>query len=186
MKSIIFLAHPASDSFSKAIAKSYKNKKENEWNKVEIINLYDKKYSQSFLAFENIREMPEDKVKEKLQKKMSKADEYVFVFPVWWGWVPAILKNFFDTNLSSWFAFQYEKWGKVKKLLIWKKAKIFCTCDAPWFVYKIPFIVWISIKTYLSKAILWFCWISVTWFNLYSKLNKMSNKERISILENIK
>jgi len=53
--------------------------------------------------------MPEDKVKDKLQKKMSKADEYIFIFPVWWGGMPAILKNFFDTNLSSGFAFEYEK-----------------------------------------------------------------------------
>jgi len=185
MKTLIFIAHPAKKSFSKSIAEAYKNNSENKGNKAEIINLYDKKHSQSFLSFDNIREMPEDKVKDKLQKKMGKADEYVFVFPIWWGWVPAILKNFFDTNLSSWFAFEYEKWWKVKKLLAWKTAKIFCTCDAPGFIYKIPFIVWISIKTYLSRAVLWFCWINVTWFKLYSWLRKMKNKDRENILENI-
>jgi len=185
MKSLIFLAHPAKESFNKEIAKVYKEAAEKRWDKAEIINLYDKKYSQNFLKFDKIYEIPEDEVKNKLQNKMSKADEYIFIFPIWWGWVPAILKNFFDTNLSSWFAFEFEKWWKVKKLLNWKTAKIFCTCDAPWFIYKIPFILWISIKAYLSKAILWFCWIKVNWFNLYSQLRKMTNEERKKILKNI-
>lgn len=186
MKTLIILAHPSSKSFNKSIAERYKKNVETNWNEAELINLYDEEYKQDFLSFENITEIKEDKVRNLFHKKMTEADEYVFIFPVWWGTIPAILKNFFDNNLSSWFAFKYGKWGKVTKLLEWKTAKIYCTCDAPAFIYKIPFIVWISIKNYLSRAILGFCGIKVVDFNLYSGLRKMTENERKGILDNIK
>jgi putative NADPH-quinone reductase len=46
--------------------------------------LYDEKYSQKFLKFEEISNMPEDSVKNLFHEKMTKADEYIFVFPIWW------------------------------------------------------------------------------------------------------
>ena len=44
-----------------------------------------------------------------IQEKITTADELVFVFPIWWVNMPAILKNFFDTILTGGFAFQYVK-----------------------------------------------------------------------------
>jgi NAD(P)H dehydrogenase (quinone) len=128
--------------------------------------------------------MPKDSVKDLIQKKMSEVDEYVFVFPVWWGWVPAILKNFFDTNLSSWFAFKFWKNG-VQKLLNDKTAKVFCTCDAPGFIYKFPFFIWVNLKKFLSRAILGFCWIKLKSFNIYSSLRSKTEEQKKKILENI-
>jgi putative NADPH-quinone reductase len=81
MKTLIITAAPHKTSFTHNIAKSYLEKNKDS----EIIDLYDEKYSQKFLKFENMREMPKDSVKDLIQKKMSEVDEYVFVFPVWWG-----------------------------------------------------------------------------------------------------
>jgi putative NADPH-quinone reductase len=47
-----------------------------------------------------------DKIKT-VHEKITGCDEMAFFFPVWWGGVPAILKNFFDSNLTSGFAFKY-------------------------------------------------------------------------------
>jgi NAD(P)H dehydrogenase (quinone) len=82
------------------------------------------------LHFEDKHNFDDDKNRKHFQEKITQADELVFIFPVWWGGVPGILKNFFDTNLESGFAFKYGKNG-LEKLLVGKTVKVFCTCDAP-------------------------------------------------------
>ncbi len=71
-----------------------------------------------------------------MQKLLAEHDEYVFIFPVWWGNMPAILKNFFDCNFMAGFAFNFVS-GKMmpEKLLSDKTAKIYCHCDAPTLLY---------------------------------------------------
>ncbi|VVE25432.1 NAD(P)H-dependent oxidoreductase [Pandoraea terrigena] len=39
------------------------------------------------------------------QERVGKADLFVFVFPLWWGGVPAILKGWFDRVLAYGFAY---------------------------------------------------------------------------------
>ena len=184
MKSLIILAHPSSKSFSKAMANAYKKEMLEKWNEAEIINLYHKRYRQEYLCFENIRDVEADKVQKLIQKKLWEADEYVFIFPLWWWWVPAILKNFFDNNFCAWFAFKYQKWWKVCQLLKWKKAKIYCTCDAPRFVYEVP-ILWVQLRRYLWSAVLGFCGIKLVDFHLFGRMRKKTDEERKQILESI-
>ena len=40
------------------------------------------------------------------QDRVSSADLFVFVFPIWWGGVPAILKGWFDRVLAYGFAYE--------------------------------------------------------------------------------
>jgi NAD(P)H dehydrogenase (quinone) len=40
------------------------------------------------------------------QERVGEADLFVFVFPIWWGGVPAILKGWFDRVLAYGFAYQ--------------------------------------------------------------------------------
>jgi len=44
-----------------------------------------------------------------IQKKIKNSQEIILIFPIWWGGMPAIMKNFFDTNLTSGFSFKYVK-----------------------------------------------------------------------------
>jgi len=36
-----------------------------------------------------------------MQEQITWADELVFVYPIWWYDAPAILKNWFDVNMSA-------------------------------------------------------------------------------------
>ena len=184
MKTLIIKSAPHHKSFTHKISDICEKKAKEKWNSVETINLYDEKYSQKFLKFENIKDMPKDIIKELIQKKIIEADEYIFIFPVWWWWVPAIMKNFFDTNLSSWFAFKYWK-NWMEKLLTNKTAKVFCTCDAPWFIYKIPFISWIMMNLYFKVWILGYCGIKLEKFKLFWKMREKNEEERRKILKSI-
>jgi NAD(P)H dehydrogenase (quinone) len=43
-------------------------------------------------------DFPQDKKTLGMHEKISNADEIVLVAPIWWGQIPAIMKNFIDTN----------------------------------------------------------------------------------------
>ena len=186
MKQLIITAHPSSEWFTHKIAQRFKKVAEKCWNEVELIDLYDKKYKQEFCHFEKMGDLNRsDPVRDLFHEKLSWADEYIFVFPVWWSFMPAIMKNFFDVNFSSGFAFRYDKTWKAHKLLTWKKAKVFSTCDGPWFFYKV-FLFPVVLKPYFSMNLLGFCGIKVTDFVLFDKMrDKKQDDTRTDMLQKI-
>jgi len=108
MKNIlIIVANPKKESLSFAIANQYKKVSQERNDVVETIDLYRDENQQAFFTYENANELATTKEMKYYQEKISLADEIVFVFPYWWGSMPAILKNFFDWNLSKSFAFEY-------------------------------------------------------------------------------
>jgi len=181
MKTLIFTAQPSSTGFVHTIASQYAGTKNNTETTAEIVNLYDEQYQLPFLDFENMRdiEMPENA--KKLQKKITEAEELVFIFPLWWGSMPAILKNFFDTVFSAGFAFTYEN-GRPKGFLTDKKAKVIVTFDAPsWFYWFASF----PIKKLLQNNIFGFCGIKTTDFLTFGSIGKKSEAEKNDIIKEI-
>lgn len=181
MKTLIITAQPSSTGFTHTLAAQYAGTKNNTEITAEIINLYSEEYTLPFLRFEDKRdiEMPENA--QKLQKKIEEAEELVFIFPLWWGSMPAILKNFFDTVFASGFAFQYEN-GRPKGLLTEKTAKIIITHDAPSWMY---WILSFPIKKLITKNILSFCGIKTSDFLTFGSISKASDDERNDIIKKI-
>jgi len=65
------------------------------------LDLYQTELKIDFLRFEQQSDLKQpNSIQEALQAKITAADELVFIFPVWWVNMPAILKNFFDTVLT--------------------------------------------------------------------------------------
>lgn len=66
------------------------------------------------------------------QRLIHWAEHLVFVYPVWWGGLPALLKGFFDRVLLPGFAFKYrgqsQRWDK---LLSGRNADLLVTLDTP-------------------------------------------------------
>lgn len=112
MKKFIITAHPSSQGFTHKIAERLTKLSAERGDEVEILDLYKTELKQDFLSFEDMKEMGQDDITKQIQAKISWADELVFVFPIWWGDAPAILKNFIDCNFGAGFAFKYEN-GKV-------------------------------------------------------------------------
>lgn len=185
MKKLIIIAQPSSKWFTHQILKTYRTTSEFYWDKVQVIDLYKKRNYQPYLEFEDMRVLWEDPNREKFQKKIKWADELVFIFPIWWGNMPAILKNFIDTNFSAWFAYKFQKWSPIpKKLLSWKTAKIYATCDWNSIIYN-NMLCPMYIEWYLKNYILWVFWIKVNDFELISKMRKKSDKQKEEILKKI-
>lgn len=179
---LIITAHPASYGFTHKIAERYKAIAEKMGDEVEILDLYDRKYRQEFLEFENIKEVESDETVLLIQGKITWADEIVLVFPIWWSHIPAIMKNFLDRNLTSGFAFEYRKDG-FHKLLEGKESRIFATADGPWFVYKVMDFFY----TFMwRKVIFGYCGVKVKSVDIYHEMfKKRTDEKREKILKSI-
>src|SRR6185295_4946423 len=86
------------------------------------------------------------------------ADHLVFVFPTWWGTMPALMKGFLDRVLMPGFAFQeHDEGSGWDKLLTGRSAHLLTTMDTPTWVYR-----WIYKApglNSLARATLGFCGI---------------------------
>lgn len=137
MNNLIIYAHPNKESLNSEILTSTINVIEERGENIKIIDLYDEKFN-PVLIFNNEkrrRDMHLDKECENYREKIIWADTIVFIYPVWWNDVPAILKGFFDRVFASEFAYSIKNMiphGLLKD----KKAVIINTMDAPGFYVK--------------------------------------------------
>lgn len=128
MQKLIITANPSSKWFTHKIANKIKSILEKRWDKVKIIGTYSKEYKQDFLTYEEKSEMWNlSDITKSIQSKIATAKELIFIFPIWNGDAPAILKNFIDCNFTAGFAFKFESWWKHLRLLEGKKFRIFAT-----------------------------------------------------------
>ncbi len=162
MNKLVIVANPSSKSFSHSIAEKIMNLSKQKWDTVEVLDLYTTDLKQDFLRYEDKKDVWNDETTKQIQKKILWADELVLIFPIWWGDAPAIMKNFFDCNFNTWFAFNYVERKKVW-LLTWKSARIIATSGAPAFFYKIM----LHIQLLWNMNRIGFCWIKQKSFTIF-------------------
>jgi putative NADPH-quinone reductase len=113
------------------------------------------------------------------QEKIKWADHLVWVHPVWWGSLPALLKGFIDRVFLPGFAFKYRENSVMwDRLLSGKTAHIITTMDSPVWYYKLftgkPGI------NQLKKATLEFCGVKpvkVTCMGMVRKSTELSREK---------
>jgi Putative NADPH-quinone reductase (modulator of drug activity B) len=114
---------------------------------------------------------------------VSESDEIVFVHPIWWSSVPAIMKNWIDHVLQAGFAFKYVN-GKPVGLLATKSAVVLATSGGPAWLYTSFFS---SFKLNWTKSILEFCGLYVKTFLVAGKMAFPDAEERFEkFLEKVK
>lgn len=68
------------------------------------------------------------------------ADHLVFVFPLWLGTMPALVKAFLEQVFRPGFSFSYAKKGTTKSLLIGRSARLVVTMGMPVMLYRMYFL----------------------------------------------
>lgn len=72
------------------------------------------------------------------QEDIRWAEHLVFVYPTWWGSLPALLKGFVDRVFLPGFAFKYRKNSPLwDKLLAGRSAELLVTMDTPAWYYRL-------------------------------------------------
>ena len=64
------------------------------------------------------------------------AQHWVFLFPLWHGTMPALLKGFLEHIFRPGFAMEYKKNGFPKRLLAGRSARIVVTMGMPVLLYR--------------------------------------------------
>ena len=128
MNYLIIFAHPNGKSFSHQILKTLTEEISSSGNSYEYRNLYDLNFepvlSSSDLAQYKKGEYPDDVRTE--QQWVSWADVLVFIYPLWWGGMPAIMKGYIDRVYATGFAYEFNDNNPVG-LLQGKKALLLST-----------------------------------------------------------
>jgi NAD(P)H dehydrogenase (quinone) len=134
---LLVYAHPNHKGHCGCFLQEIKKELERRKEPYEVLDLYAIGYDPVLKADEHYSSgscsvAPQNK---EFQAKIGNAKRLVFVFPVWWQSMPAILKGFIDRVLVAGFAFRYV--GKVPKgLLQGRKAAVFTSSGAPRFFTK--------------------------------------------------
>lgn len=136
MKVLIINGHPDKESYNHALASSYKKGAVNSGAEVQEINIGELDFNPNLqFGYRKRTELEPDLVKS--QESIKWADHIVWVYPVWWGSVPGLLKGFLDRVLLPGFAFKKRE-GSVwwDKYLTGKTSRIICTMDQPTWYYR--------------------------------------------------
>jgi len=70
------------------------------------------------------------------REDMRWAEHWVFLFPLWHGTMPALLKGFLEHIFRPGFAMEYGKGGFPKRLLAGRSARIVVTMGMPVLFYR--------------------------------------------------
>ena len=130
-------------------------------------------------GYGNLQDLEPDLVH--LQDKIREAAHLVFVYPVWWGSVPALLKGVLDRVFLPHFAFKYQKGSPFpKQLLTGKSARLIVTMDTPPWYYKLVYGA--PSHKMMKRTVLEFCGIKPVKITEFGPVLNSHEKTRIKWL----
>lgn len=182
MNVLIVYAHPNPKSFNHAVLEKVKQGLQEADHTFTVIDLYEDQFNPILKFDENFkrRNLKDDSETEWYRTQLKQADHYIFIYPIWWSGMPAILKGFFDRVFASGFAYVYE--GVMPKgLLVGKSSWVIYSLDSPsWFERVIRGSVeWKVIKS----SILNFCGIRSVKRMMFAGVKGSSTDKREKWLE---
>lgn len=177
MKNILIInGHPNKVSINFALAEAYYNGAVNAGANVSLINIADLIFNPNLqFGYQQRMELEPDLISS--LEKIKAADHLVWVHPVWWGGLPALMKGFIDRLFLPGIAFKYREnsvwWDKLFK---GKTARIITTLDQPSWYYRI-FFGRPSVNQ-LKKSVLQFCGINPVKVTYVGIVKKSTEKQR--------
>lgn len=137
MNVLVINGHPRTDSLSTALTSAYLRGAAKAGAVTKCITVSELAFDPNVTHHTPHLQRVEPCIKE-AQDLILWADHVVFVYPTWWGTMPALLKGFIDRVLTSGFAFEEIEGGTgYAPLLRGRSAQIITTMDTPLLVYKL-------------------------------------------------
>lgn len=139
---LVVLGHPSNDSLCATLAQSYIQGAQKAGHEVRYISVGKLRFDPLLHSgYETIQPLEPDLVQ--VQQDMAWAQHMVWVYPIWWGAMPALLKGLIDRTFLPGFAFKFHP-GQLmaEQLLSGRSAHLLVTMDTPpWYnrwVYRQP------------------------------------------------
>lgn len=173
---LVILGHPDKDSFCGALTRTYIESARATDSEVRELQLGELKFDPTlWKGYNRIQELEPDLVK--AQELIQWSNHMVFVYPNWWGTMPALMKGFFDRVFLPGFAFKYrDNSAPPDKLLSGRTAHLIVTMDTPSWYYR-----WIYHRpghNEMKRTILEFCGIKVTQITEFAPVKGSTLQQR--------
>jgi NAD(P)H dehydrogenase (quinone) len=186
---LIIYAHPDTGGNCATILESIKRDLLLKKQKYMVLDLYRENYDPILKEQEHYtrgNQEVSEKTKE-YQQLILQSNKLIFIFPIWWGQMPAILKGFCDRVLTPGFAFKFKKLIASiyipEGLLKNKKCAVFMTYGSPWYFYNLGFVK--SPKSILDTLAFSYCGLKTEYFELFSA-GKVTEKSKVKINKLVK
>lgn len=181
---LVILGHPNKRSYCGSLAQAYAEAAKASGNNVKQIAVGEMDFDPVLWeGYNTIQALEPDLVE--AQKDISWAQHLVFVYPIWWGALPALLKGFIDRVFLPGFAFKYRDdsvwWDK---LLSGRSAHLITTMDTPPWYYN-----WIYRKpghNEMKRTILGFCGIKPVAVTALGPVKNSSQQQREKWLNKVR
>ncbi|HMM06910.1 MAG TPA: NAD(P)H-dependent oxidoreductase [Clostridiales bacterium] len=142
MKYLVISSHPYKGSFNAAATKAIMETASEKGHDIKEIDLVADHFnpvmtSEDLNAWRHGQTI--DPLVKTYREAMEDADVLVFLFPIWWGSMPAVLKGFCDKVLLPGWAYCYGESGEMIGLLTTKKAIVVTTMQTAEDVFETMF-----------------------------------------------
>lgn len=189
MRVLVVFNHPYEGSFCNALLNSVMNGLTFANHDIDLIHLDKDNFdpvmrAKDLQAFALARAEPE-KAQQRLDPqvlqyklRIEQADHIVFIFPVWWELMPALMKGFIDKVIFPGIAYQYKDTGLGMYSLLdnLKGVTMITTMNTPSFAYRLLFGN--AIKKAMLLGTFWKIGVkNRKWIN-YAQVKPASDKKR--------
>lgn len=175
-KTLIINGNPNENSFSAAIVERYWKGTVNAGKDCEVLHLSQLDFDLVLKGGRELLGQLEPDI-EKAQELIKNADHLVFVFPIWWGAYPALMKGFIDRTFLSGFAYKHDEHTKrLVRLLKGKTARLVVTMDTPKWFYSL-FYKSFGLRA-MKQGLLQYCGISPVRSTVFSPINSAGLVQR--------
>jgi NAD(P)H dehydrogenase (quinone) len=161
MQHLLIVCHPRRRSFTHAVARAYAEALQSLGHEVVMRDLYrigfDPALSERELAGVEKPLVPAAVRGE--QKRLAAAGALAFFYPIWWGYMPAMLKGYIDRVFAAGVAYDMQG-DETVPLLVGKKALVF-TCSGADMAYLRRSKQWNAMRTLEEKVIFAICGVAL-------------------------
>ena len=120
MNTLIVYTHPWDGSFNHHVLETTIETYQNKGHEVDVIDLHKDNFDPIYHS-EELKLFASGQYKDKLAEdysnRLKKADNVVFIFPIWWYGPPAMLKGFFDKVFLNGHTYQQNDKGEMLGIL---------------------------------------------------------------------
>jgi NAD(P)H dehydrogenase (quinone) len=181
---VVILGHPDSSSYCGTLAAAYAQAAQEAGHDTRFFKLGEVAFDLTLHHGYKARQEHEQGLLE-IKDAITWANHLVFVYPIWWGGLPALLKGFIDRVFLPGYAFKYRENSQFwDRLLVGRSAHAIVTMDTPpWYyrlVYRMPG------HNQMKKTILEFCGIKPVKITSLGPVRYASPRKREKWLQKIR
>lgn len=133
---LVILGHPRADSLCGVLADTYAKAAGEAGAEVRRVDVSRLDFDALAVKGENQAPPPEADIVS-VQEQIRWAEHLVFVYPIWWGTVPALFKGFLERTFAAGFAIDFpDRPPYYKPLLGGRSARLITTMNTPPWIYR--------------------------------------------------